>query len=190
MLRMCQLFLFIVDFFATLVFWVRFRYYRCGDLMICGRLILKRQEAGLSQAELARRIGVGRDSYNRYERAGAKPSLEVLARIATALNTSTDYLLGSTDDPTPPGKSAYSSARSAETPYELSVTRTGLESRVAESSPVTYNAESHRAVIQLDSVELSLITDFRDIDNESKNDLCRMAKILAENARLKRILKE
>ena len=54
--------------------------------MISERLIQKREEAGLKQAELARRIGVGRDSYNRYERSSTRPSLEVLALIAKMPN--------------------------------------------------------------------------------------------------------
>ena len=72
--------------------------------MICERLVQKREEAGLKQAELARRIGVGRDSYNRYEHSKSKPSIEILALIANELNTSTDYLLGNTDNPAPPGQ--------------------------------------------------------------------------------------
>ena len=74
--------------------------------MISERLIQKRKEAGLKQAELARRIGVGRDSYNRYERRGSQPSLDILARIATELNTTTDYLLGNTTDSEPRGQKA------------------------------------------------------------------------------------
>ena len=81
-----------------------FRLTKDGDCVISERLIQKREEAGLKQAELARRIGVGRDSYNRYERSGTQPSLEVLARIAVELNTTTDYLLGATSDSEPQDK--------------------------------------------------------------------------------------
>jgi len=144
----------------------------------------------LKQAELARRIGVGRDSYNRYERSGTKPSLEVLTRIANELNTSTDYLLGNTDDPSPPGRNLLSKAVGERLSYKSSPLGIETVSIVAESQPVMYKTNSHHAVIELDKDELSLITDFRDIDDDSKIDLCRMAKMLAENARLKRMFKE
>jgi len=269
--------------------------------MISERLIKKREEAGLKQAELARRIGVGRDSYNRYERSATRPSLEVLALIAGELNTTTDYLLGATDNPGPRGQKAagfaerflqlrierqmtqeelaadYSRNYHRECPqdmvyryengrkipyitvlmdfadyfgvseayllgdsdiraasaeeterrrranklrdfeyddwqicriidegdldnaYEealraLSV-KTGLavkEPKISDTEefPVTDKITTHNAVIRLDEAEFSLITDFRDIDENSKNDLCQMAKVLAENSRLKRMLKK
>jgi len=56
-----------------------------------------REESGLSQAELARRLGIGRDLYNKYERAGVQPPYEMLVLISKTLNTSTDYLLGVSD---------------------------------------------------------------------------------------------
>jgi transcriptional regulator with XRE-family HTH domain len=156
--------------------------------MIQERLIKKRQESGLRQAELARIIGVGRDSYNKYERSGVKPSLEVLARIASALDTSTDYLLGSTDNPAPPVREPQGRTEAPVASYNVSPAGMGVGSAVAEDWQNVYYTGSQRAVIQLDNAELSLITDYRDIDQDSRNDLCRMAKMLAENARLKRML--
>ena len=61
------------------------------------RLKKKREERGLTQAELARRVNVGRDSYNKYERAGTKPSQETLVLLAKELRTTVDYLLGKDD---------------------------------------------------------------------------------------------
>ena len=65
------------------------------------RLKERRENKGLSQAELARRVGVGRDSYNKYERAGVQPSNETLVLLASALDTTVDYLLGKSDIPNP-----------------------------------------------------------------------------------------
>jgi len=65
--------------------------------MFSEKLRQKRKEKGLSQAELARRIGVGRDSYNKYERTGVRPSHETLVLLAKELNVSIDYLLGHTN---------------------------------------------------------------------------------------------
>jgi len=61
------------------------------------RLKQLRELAGLSQAELARRLGIGRDLYNKYERAGIQPSYDTLVLIAKTLNTSIDYLLGNSN---------------------------------------------------------------------------------------------
>jgi len=268
--------------------------------MISERLIKKREEAGLKQAELARRIGVGRDSYNRYERSATRPSLEALALIANELNTTTDYLLGNTDNPQPYSQKAIGFAERflqlrkerQLTQEEIAVNfsgnyrrgctqdevaryengrkipnitslmdfadyfgvseayllgdsdvreagfaeyehrrrakklsdfgydewlickiidegdldnayddalmapgvKTGLSVRESGMSisgkPPGPDTPRFNAVIQLDEKELSLITDFRDIDECSKNDLCQMAEVLAENSRLKKMLKK
>ena len=260
--------------------------------MISERLIQKREEAGLKQAELARRIGIGRDSYNRYERSGSRPSLEILALIANELNTSTDYLLGNTNNPAPPGQKVPGFAeRFIQLRAGLGLTREELAAdfckrfrrsctqdmihkyengqrmpeattlmdfadffgvseayllgdseikepnaqemerryrvkklldfeyddwqvrkiiedgnlnevyentqkalgkasmHIAEKRRDNYKETDIRAVILLDDMEFSLITDFRDMSNDSKKDLCRMAKLLAENSNLKKILK-
>jgi len=65
------------------------------------RLKELREKKGFSQAELARRVGVGRDSYNKYERAGIHPSNETLVRLSNELHTTTDYLLGKSNNPNP-----------------------------------------------------------------------------------------
>ena len=67
------------------------------------RLKVAREAKGLSQAELARGVGVTRDLVNKYEKAGVKPSFGTLVAIAEYLNVSTDYLLG-VDEPTPDEK--------------------------------------------------------------------------------------
>jgi len=72
--------------------------------MFVERLKRKREEQGFTQAELARRIGVSRDLYNKYERAGIRPTHETLISLAVELRTTVDYLIGSTNDPTPPAK--------------------------------------------------------------------------------------
>ena len=61
--------------------------------MFSERMKKKREDKGLTQAELARRIGVGRDLYNKYERAGTQPSNETLVLLAKELDTTVDYLL-------------------------------------------------------------------------------------------------
>ncbi len=57
-------------------------------------LIVKKK--GLSQAELGKMIGTSGDVVGRYERGDITPSVEVVSKIADALEVSVDYLLGKT----------------------------------------------------------------------------------------------
>lgn len=66
------------------------------------RLKLLRERWGYTQESLAELTGVSLRSITRYERGNAEANDETVARLAKALNTSTDYLLGLTDDPNPP----------------------------------------------------------------------------------------
>ena len=60
------------------------------------RLKEKRLEAGLSQAELAKRAGVTSRTIQNYELGQRKPAnMVVIQKIADALGTTTEYLLGS-----------------------------------------------------------------------------------------------
>ena len=60
------------------------------------RLKEKRVEAGLTQAELAKRAGVTARTIQNYELGNRKPAnMEVIQKIADALGTTTEYLLGS-----------------------------------------------------------------------------------------------
>jgi putative transcriptional regulator len=47
-----------------------------------------RKKNGLTQAELARRVGVSRSYINKIENGEAKPSLSLLERIASILDVS------------------------------------------------------------------------------------------------------
>lgn len=63
------------------------------------RLKQARTKKGVSQNELAKRIGVHVTNISRYERGENKPTSEVLSRLANALDTSVDFLMsGSLDD--------------------------------------------------------------------------------------------
>lgn len=64
--------------------------------MFKDRLKEKRLEAGLTQVELAGEAGVTTRTIQNYELGNRKPAnMEVIQRIADALNTTTEYLLGS-----------------------------------------------------------------------------------------------
>lgn len=58
-----------------------------------------RKQIGLSQTEIAERIGIAQQVYYRYESGRNMPSAEVILKLADAYNVSTDYLLGRSDAP-------------------------------------------------------------------------------------------
>ena len=60
-----------------------------------------RKEKGLSQIQVARKIGMEQTQYSRYERGENEIKVNVLIDICKALNVSSDYLLELSDDPTP-----------------------------------------------------------------------------------------
>jgi transcriptional regulator with XRE-family HTH domain len=68
-----------------------------ANSMIGKRIAEKRQLVGISQTELASRLGVTRQALNNYERGLREPDLSLTADIARVLNTTTDYLLGRTE---------------------------------------------------------------------------------------------
>ena len=53
--------------------------------------------AELTQKEIAERLNVKQQSYNRYELNTGEPSFETLVKIAKLFQVSTDYLLGIAD---------------------------------------------------------------------------------------------
>ena len=57
------------------------------------KISLKRKAIGLTQAELAERMNVTRQTVNRWEAGSVLPDIEKIADIANILGTSCDYLL-------------------------------------------------------------------------------------------------
>ncbi|MCC3374729.1 helix-turn-helix domain-containing protein [Cohnella sp. REN36] len=64
------------------------------------RLRERRDQFGKSQLEAARALGISNVQLSRYESDDRKPEPEILSRFAEYYKTTTDYLLGRTDDPT------------------------------------------------------------------------------------------
>lgn len=63
------------------------------------RLRAARDLRGLSQGELAGRANMPPSSIAHFETGSRKPSFDTLRKLANALEVTTDYLLGRTDDP-------------------------------------------------------------------------------------------
>ena len=57
-----------------------------------------RQENGYTQQPLADKLGITKGSFSAYETSAKYPSVDVLRKIAVTLNTSTDFLLGLSDE--------------------------------------------------------------------------------------------
>ncbi|MED3888186.1 helix-turn-helix transcriptional regulator [Priestia aryabhattai] len=67
--------------------------------MLGKRIAKLRKEKGLSQYELAERLGFSRGKLANYEQGSRQPDYDTLQLIATYFDVSTDYLLGKSDIP-------------------------------------------------------------------------------------------
>ena len=69
------------------------------------RVITARDQQGWTRRELAKRAGLHEQHLANVERGNRfRIEAETIIKLARALNCSTDYLMGLTDDPTPPTK--------------------------------------------------------------------------------------
>lgn len=65
------------------------------------RLIQCREKLGITKQEAAKRMEMSQPAYLRYESGQRIPSIHVIYVMADVLGTSTEYLLGQTDNPNP-----------------------------------------------------------------------------------------
>lgn len=61
--------------------------------MLGQRIALLRRQAGLSQAELAARMGISASAVGMYEQGRREPSVDALVMLSEIFRVSTDYLL-------------------------------------------------------------------------------------------------
>ncbi len=62
--------------------------------MISARIKQLREDKGLTQAELAKLLGITRSSVNAWEMGISVPSTQYIVELAAMFKVSTDYLLG------------------------------------------------------------------------------------------------
>ena len=62
------------------------------------RLKTLRKEAGLTQVDVAEKLGISQPAYASWERGVKKPTQENLVKIAQVLNVSVDYLVGNSEE--------------------------------------------------------------------------------------------
>lgn len=65
---------------------------------LSGRMAYLLKQKGLTQKELANRAGVTEAAMSHYLKGDRHPRISVLARIADALGTTTDYLISGEDN--------------------------------------------------------------------------------------------
>lgn len=79
------------------------------------RILRLLQKRGMTQKELAQRINTTEATLSRYVSGDREPKAEMVANIATALHTTSDYLLGIEKDGVDVSKMTRILARSAST---------------------------------------------------------------------------
>ena len=67
--------------------------------MLGQRICEMRMAMGWSQVDLAKRLGVAKQTVSNWENENIQPSIEMLIRIARLFGVATDYLLGLDDVP-------------------------------------------------------------------------------------------
>lgn len=72
-----------------------------GEKMLGQRIKELRKKEKLTQSDLAKKLNLTHVSISGYERGERSPDIETLKKLATTLNTTTDYLLGNTNNPNP-----------------------------------------------------------------------------------------
>lgn len=67
--------------------------------MLGQRIYELRTAYGWSQVELAKRLGVAKQTASNWENDNIQPSIDMLVRLSKLFNVTTDYLLGLEADP-------------------------------------------------------------------------------------------
>lgn len=80
------------------------RVYDTPSAIFAQRLKKLLEERDMRQVDLARQLQVGRSTISQYLSGTRRPELGLVWIIANLFHVSSDYLLGLTDDPTPPGQ--------------------------------------------------------------------------------------
>ncbi|WP_135553262.1 LexA family protein [Paenibacillus cymbidii] len=119
-----------------------------NDNIVGQRIRELRDKSGMMQDELADKLGVKRANISKYEHGRVVPPGDILVILANLFHTTTDYLLGKTDDPFPSeNKISYMPPQHAEL-VEIPIygeIRAGYNS-LAESDIIGYEVVSRDSV--------------------------------------------
>lgn len=64
------------------------------QLTLAGRLKMLRLEFGLTQAEIATKLGISQQTYSNFEKGNGRLDVEVLKNVCDLYGVSSDYILG------------------------------------------------------------------------------------------------
>lgn len=78
---------------------------------LANRIQSLRKQKGLSQEELADRLGVSRQAVSKWESAQSVPDVEKIIALSEFFEVTTDYLLKGTEAPQPSGDDAFRTLR-------------------------------------------------------------------------------
>lgn len=128
------------------------------------KLAKLRKRRGLTQQELAQKIGVGIAQMRRYEKGSSSPTLEVIKNIAKTLSISSDELIFDEDETGIPRKVTDRKLLeqfemiSKLSPHDKDALKTVLESMIIKSrleeimpskTDITWSREMHKVVSEL-----------------------------------------
>lgn len=138
------------------------------------RLAELRKERGLTQGELADRIGISRQSVTLYERETRIPDIEVLAEIASFFGVTADYLIGLSDARTHETEDISARTGLSETAVEVlefyRELNEGAEAYINDSTPAVLVSEMlESSMVSRDFLEFIewVPACFRDIIGEN-----------------------
>lgn len=97
-----------------------------------GRIANLLKKSGLTQRELADKVGVTKSSMSRYVNGSRIPKGTIVANIANALHTTSDYLLGTEEDITKEQKTIDGIAGAVKEDREKSKTVTDILEEVKQ----------------------------------------------------------
>ena len=143
--------------------------------LLSQRLIHLRKERGFTQRQLADLIRISPSTYNQYEVGRLKPNYDVLMNLANLYNVSIDYILGRTDDPTPPktGRSSFETRNESQHPKDS-------RQQMIEEAIEQLDPEEQRIIRKIrSSPDVNL--QFKDFDSdpvESLRDLVKVWRLL------------
>lgn len=74
------------------------KFFRGFKMEFSERLKKLRKDTGLTQVDVASKLGISQQAYASWERGIKKPTQENLVKLSKILNVSVDYLLGNTEN--------------------------------------------------------------------------------------------
>ena len=74
---------------------------RLGVISVYNRLKDLREDADLNQTQIAKYLGMSQTGYSKYETGENDIPTQILIKLAQYYKTSTDYILGLSDNKTP-----------------------------------------------------------------------------------------